>query len=319
MKKLGYVLCFILGAVVAAGVFWAFSDTAKPIEKNAQPAHDIVYGRKSGMALTLDVLRPKNPRGIGVIFVISGGFHSDSRWVASGFIKPDYYTPILDRGQTVFLVSHSSNPKFPVSEIIKDVHRAIRYVRYNASTYDVDPRRLAIAGSSSGGYLSLLVATGIGGELDSISKSVPVEMRLPADPVDSVSSAVQAVGVFYAPSDLLNYAKDGQSYLERSPAFVKQAWGLDGKTKEEQVELIRRYSPYSYISAKTPPVMLVHGDRDPYVPIRQSERLLQKLNENHIPAELIVKTGGNHGWSDIGKEYEQVAAWFDQHLSPDTP
>ncbi len=37
---------------------------------------DIVYGRKDGMALTFDVLKPARPNGAGVLFIQSGGWYS---------------------------------------------------------------------------------------------------------------------------------------------------------------------------------------------------------------------------------------------------
>src|ERR1051325_5137935 len=41
---------------------------------------DVIYGRKFGMALTMDVIKPEKPSGVGVLFMISGGFTSDPGW-----------------------------------------------------------------------------------------------------------------------------------------------------------------------------------------------------------------------------------------------
>ena len=42
-----------------------------------QRTEDVIYGRKFGTALTLDVLQPtKEPNGYGIIFMVSGGWHS---------------------------------------------------------------------------------------------------------------------------------------------------------------------------------------------------------------------------------------------------
>jgi hypothetical protein len=37
---------------------------------------DVIYGRKHGVVLTLDVLTPKPANGIGVVWVVSGGWFS---------------------------------------------------------------------------------------------------------------------------------------------------------------------------------------------------------------------------------------------------
>jgi len=82
---------------------------------------EVIYGRKFGTALTLDVLRPAEPNGYGVIAVISGGFFS-----SHDGINPAYMREILNRGYTVFAVVHGSQPKFTIPEITEDMHRSVR-------------------------------------------------------------------------------------------------------------------------------------------------------------------------------------------------
>src|SRR6266852_4868713 len=115
---------------------------------------DVVYGRKFGTALTLDVFQPDKRNGIGIIFMVSGGWFSSHE-----AISPGYYRPFLDRGYTVFAVVHGSQPKFVVTEIEPDIHRAVRFVRHNATLFGIDPTRLGITGGSAGGHLSLTMAT----------------------------------------------------------------------------------------------------------------------------------------------------------------
>ncbi len=69
------------------------------------------------------------------------------------------YASFLDRGYTVFAVVHGSQPKFVISEITADIHRAVRFIRHNAAKWNVDPDRLGIAGASAGGHLSLTMGT----------------------------------------------------------------------------------------------------------------------------------------------------------------
>jgi len=59
--------------------------------------------------------------GAGVIFIVSGGFVSDLSKVEAGLFGPARYVPFLERGYTVFLVSHGGQPKFTVSEIVADI------------------------------------------------------------------------------------------------------------------------------------------------------------------------------------------------------
>jgi len=69
------------------------------------------------------------------------GSCGEEAWAAIEFIKP-----LLAHGYTVFAVVHGSQPKFTIPEILEDMHRAVRYIRYHARDYHIDPNRIGIQG-----------------------------------------------------------------------------------------------------------------------------------------------------------------------------
>lgn len=265
---------------------------------------DVVYGHKFGMALTLDVLKPAKPNGAGVIYVVSRGFSSDMADVDAGTFVADVLKPILDRGYTLFLVCHGSQPKFVVPEIAPDVHRAVRFIRTHAGDHGVDPDRLGIMGISSGGFLALTIGTkGTPGDPDA------------KDVVDRASSRVRAVAAFAPGTDLVDYGKAGRTILEYGPAmFAWHVFGVQGKPRDEQVKGLRELSPLNAVSKETPPTLIVHGDADPLVPYEQSERFAAKLAENGVPHQLVTRKGGGHFRQNVGKDVGLVADWFDKYL-----
>src|SRR5580704_19783304 len=104
---------------------------------------EVIYARKYGTALTMDVFTPKkDANGAGVIFVVSGGWYSDHNNITPNI--PLYIQPLLDRGYTLFAVVHGSNPKYSLPEILNDMHRSVRFIRHNAKAYGIDPNRLGI-------------------------------------------------------------------------------------------------------------------------------------------------------------------------------
>ena len=109
--------------------------------QNSERIRDVVYGYKSGMALTMDVFKPKTPNGIAVIWMVSGGWVSDQK-----NISPEMGMYLADHGYTMFQVCHGSQPKFTIPEIFVDVTRSVRFIRFNASKYGIDPQKLAVAG-----------------------------------------------------------------------------------------------------------------------------------------------------------------------------
>ena len=116
-----------------------FAPAARPqTQPGVTRTEDVIYGRKFGMALTLDVFQPDHANGRGILFMVSGGFFS-----AHENISPAYYQPLLDRGYTVFAVVHGSQPKFTITEIERDIHRAVRFVRHNAANTELLRKILA--------------------------------------------------------------------------------------------------------------------------------------------------------------------------------
>ncbi len=285
-------------------------------QSGADPAfdrkHDVIYGRKFGTALTMDVFTPKaNAKGIGVILAVSGGFRSSHEAILPFFIKP-----LTDRGYTVFAVLHGSQPRYTVPEIIQDMNRAVRFVRYHAKDYGIDPDQIGVTGASAGGHLSLMLGTaGAKGDADA------------ADPVDRESSRVQAVACFFPPTDFLNYGKSGDAKIhatDHAPPY-RAAFDYRELDKSSMLwvpitdpkrlrEIAQEISPISHVTPDDPPTLIIHGDADRLVPLQQSEVMIEQLKKAKIESNLIVKKGAGHGWIGLEKDISQLADWFDKHL-----
>ncbi len=281
---------------------------------------DVVYGRKCGMALTMDVFTPKNANGIGVLWVISSGGRSSAERIDSPSRQKCFRT-LLGKGYTVFAVVHSSAPRFTLQDMVPDIHRAVRFVRCRAQDFRIDARQLGIVGASAGGALALLMGTtGRAGDPNH------------ADPVERTSSKVHAVGCFFGPSDWLNF--DGQGtdvlafqktrYGAVDPSFVfydtdpKQQTRSEITDKEKIQVLLKEYSPIAHVTGDDAPTLIIHGEADPFVPIRQSTRFVHRLQENHVPCRLVVKPGQGHGWDGWEDDTALTADWFDTHLRPES-
>lgn len=261
---------------------------------------EVIYGRKFGTALTLDVLQPAQTNGYGVISVISGGFYSGHDGINPGAMRA-----ILDRGYTVFAVVHGSQPRFTIPEIKEDLHRAVRWIRSNASRYGVRGDRLGVFGSSAGGHLSLTLGVE-GGPGDPQAK----------DPIDRESSAVQAVACFFPPTDFENWSRPGDTQVgvgKVGRAF-HGAFGPRSETAEERARLGPEISPLRKVSSSTPPCLIIHGDADGLVPIYQARIFIDRMNSVGATSRLIVKPGADHGWPGIEKDLVHFADWYDEHL-----
>jgi acetyl esterase/lipase len=299
------LLGFGIVPCVAAGQ--AFAQNEKPFDQKV----DVVYGRKFGTALTMDVFTPKsNANGAAIVWVVSGGWFSAHESINPGFIAEP-----LKRGYTVFAVVHGSQPRFTIPEIVKDMNRAVRFIRYHANDYHIDPDRIGITGASAGGHLSVMQGTA-GDTGDKSAK----------DPIDQTSSRVQAVACFFPPTDFLNYGKPGEVALGCGvlkgfkPPFDFHE--QDPNTKvfvritnlDKILEIGRQISPFYHASSDDPPTLIIHGDADFLVPIQQAEIVLEKLKSSGVETKLVVKKGAGHGWPDLLKDLVIISDWFDAHL-----
>jgi acetyl esterase/lipase len=313
--KLTDLVSSIFALVTVAGI--AIANDDKPEAKNDAEsaftrAEDVIYGRKYGTALTMDVFRPKEgANGAAVVLVVSGGFRSSHDGILPAFIRP-----LLGRGYSVFAVVHGSQPRYTVPEIVQDMNRAVRFIRNHAKDYAIDPDRLGVTGASAGGHLSLMLGTaGATGDPNA------------ADPVDRESSRVRAVACFFPPTDLLNWGAPGRELIHAKdhakpfrPAFDFQE--LDKETNvwvpitdpDRLRKITREISPIYHVSADDPPTLIIHGDADRLVPLQQSQVILEKFKEAGVKAKLIVKPGSGHGWLGMPNDMTQVADWFDENL-----
>lgn len=280
-------------------------------EKKPARIRDVIYGRRDGMALTMDVFLPSGkPNGAALILVVSGGFHSSPETIA-----PAFNGEFLKRGYTIFTVVPCSAPRYTVIEMHEDLCRSVRFIRHHAKEYKVDPKRIGAGGASSGGLLSLLLATS---PRPGNSKS--------NDPVEREDSSVQSTANFFPPTDFLNYGEKGKEFLNVKDHGVPYRAAFDfrafnGKeglfesvTEKDKLRAIyREISPIYHISAKTPPVFLVHGKTDNLVPIQQSRTFIEKLKEAKVLARLEERNAG-HGWLTILSELPAMADWHDEHL-----
>ncbi len=287
--------------ILLSALLFLTSATAEPASTNSFTRdEDVIYGRKFGTALTMDVFHPaKTNNGVGIIFVVSGGWFSSHEAINQAFVNP-----YIKRGYTVFAVVHGSQPKFKIPEIMNDMNRAVRFIRFNAKKFGVDASRLGVTGGSAGGHLSLILgAQGAGGGLDA------------KDPVERESSAVQAVACFFPPTDFLNYGKPGEIALgENVLKTFSPAFGESPTNAEAKIEFAKKISPIYSVTSNLPPTLIIHGDGDKLVPIQQAQIFVEAAKKAGATAEIITKAGKGHGWKDMADDFESCADWFDAHL-----
>ena len=253
------------------------AETPRERSENAREFKDIAYVEGGHEQQRLDIYLPAKAGPHPLIVYVHGG-----AW--RGGAKADMpLGKLVAQGFAVASVDYrlSTVAAFPAQ--MHDIKAAIRFLRAKAGEYGFDARRFAIAGSSAGGHLAALAGV-TGGHAD-------LEGSLGAH--RDQSSGVQAIISLFGASDLTTILAQStpQGLKMRVPALELLLGGLP----DAKADLARLASPVFQVDAHAPPLLLIHGDRDPQMPIEQARELQVRYKELGRPVEFHVIPGAAHG------------------------
>jgi len=232
---------------------------------------------------------------------------------------------LLPHGFAVVGINYrlSQHAIFPAQ--IHDCKGAIRWLRANAATYDLDPNRVGVWGSSAGGHLVSLLGTSggvaaaegnVGGNLGFFSR-------------------VQAVADYFGPTDLLHMQLDvtdppGSSLNHDAPTspesrligfddpgegigVLRANQGNPNPPFPEKMALIILADPIVHATPDDPPFYISHGTMDATVPMGQSTKLAAALLADGVPHTYNQVAGAGHG---MPPSVDAVAVqFFRDHLT----
>ena len=175
----------------------------------------------------------------------------------------------------------SGEAKWP--QQLYDCKAAIRWLKANSKKYGLDPKRIAVYGTSAGGHLvAMLGVTGNNKELEG-----------DLGPYKDYSGSVAAVLDYFGPTQFLLMNSKPSKIDHDAPRSPESL--LIGGAIQENKEKTLHAAPMSYISKKACPFLIVHGTKDMAVPFHQSEILDKALDKLEVESILIRVEGGGHG------------------------
>ena len=259
---------------------------------------DLAYVPGGHERQKLDLYLPKQsdkPLPI-IVWVHGGGWQAGSK-------ENNPLLAYAGKGYAVASINYrlSQHAVFPAQ--IEDCKTAIRWLRAHAKTYNLDPHKIGVAGSSAGGHLVALLGTA--GDVKALEGQ--------AGNLDQPSQ-VQCVVDLYGPTD---FSTMGGSHSEPNSPESR----LIGGPVTENKDKVQRASPLTYISKNCPPFLILHGDKDKVVAYAQSVVFLEALKKAGIDASLITVKDGGHGGPGFttGENEKQIELFFEKHLKNNAP
>lgn len=267
-----------------------------------EPTHTLEYARLEGRSLKLDLFLPEEAnKKPGLIVYVHGG-----AWRAGDRTKMPLGALVKD-GWAIASVDYRLSPEAVFPAQVHDIKAAVRFLRSEGASYGLKTEYVAIAGSSAGGHLAALVGVTNGHP----KLEGNVGSHLEAD------SAIQAIVSFYGAANLTSILSQSTPHglSVRVPALEL----LLGNGPEEAPALAKLASPVFHVDAGDPPLLLLHGDQDPQMPINQSHELegVYKASEASKVVFEVVH-GGAHGGESFytGEQLGRVSAFLEEFMRP---
>jgi len=244
----------------------------------------------------MDVLPPLQNGSVKplVLYIHGGGWESGSR--KTGFERRRL-KPLRENGFAVSTLDYRLAPMHKHPAQIHDVKCAIKYLKANSATLNIDPNRIGLMGDSAGGHLAALAGL------------TSAQDELEGTALKNTSSRVKAVATFYGLFDVVNVEPDSLAVKAVAQNFTNRNAKIQG-------------SPAIYVDRDDPPFLIMHGKKDRFVDVAQSVKLAIILKDaGHSPLLVAVENAG-HGFVDRGgkpdpdnqKIDDLLIAFFTKHL-----
>jgi acetyl esterase/lipase len=259
-----------------------------PVPEDVSAHTSLTYVTVGDNELKLDIYSPKNTvKPAPLVVLVHGGCWMDGTREEMGF----YAVNLARRGYVTASVDYRLSEEAPYPAAIDDLRSALQWLTTNASTYDIDPSRIALMGASAGGHL----VEYLGYAANTSTKEYP----------NGLGPKVQAIIPLYGWSDLTDASVNYQYYME---LFLGSKYADAPKLYEEA-------SPITHVDKHDPPTLLLHGTIDTIVPITQADKLAKKLEQNDVPYIYAPFKGGYHGYDMFQDSNPSVMYLIEEFLA----
>jgi acetyl esterase/lipase len=179
------------------------------------------------------------------------------------------------------LATGSSN-FFPAQE--NDVKAALEFIFSKIADYKIS-QKFVLLGASAGAHLSLLQA---------YKYTSPVKIKAVVD--------------FFGPTDMIDMYNNPASSWAPASAIA----AIVGATPTSNPVLYQQSSPINFVTAQSPPTIILQGGADVLVSPSQSIALNNKLQTMGVAHQYVFYPSENHGWfgANLSDSFDKIQAFL---------
>ena len=222
-----------------------------------------------------------------IIFIHGGGWSGGDKSELTQFVDtiknrlPDWAVFNIN-----YRLATGAPNLFPTQEL--DVKKAIEFIYSKRSEYGISDK-FVLLGASAGGHLSCLHA---------YKYNSPVKIKAVVD--------------FFGPTDLVDMFNNPANFL-----VPFQLMSVTGGTPTTIPTIYADANPLNYITAQSPPTIILHGGADIVVLPSQSVLLKNKLTSFGVSNQYIFYPTENHGWAgtNMTDSFDKIVSFLNTHVN----
>ncbi len=260
------------------------STTGGPATITEQSQMNVAYGADPSQKMDMYLPAGRSNAATKVMVLIHGGGWSTGD-------KADFtaYVDTLKRrlpGYAIFNINYrlaaGSTNLFPTQE--NDVKAVIEFIYGKRNEYKISDKYVLL-GTSAGAHLSLLQAN---------KYTMPVKIKAVVD--------------FFGPTDLVDMYNNPASIFAPPAALAAVA----GAIPTTNLALYQQSSPITFVTAQSPPTIILQGGADILVSPSQSVALKNKLQSFGVIHQYVLYPGENHGWTgaNLTDSFDKIAVFL---------
>ena len=286
------------------------------------------YKTVGALKIEADVYRPDDTQLRPVLVWLHGGalMMGAKRWV-----QPDLKKLCRSEGYCLVSANYRLAPQAKLPRIIEDLRDFMKWVsRKGPGLFHADASRVVVAGSSAGGYLTMmtgiieprpqgLVAYYGYGDVDVPWYTTPSKHDRKR-PLVSKEDAYKGMTSEVVTQPVAGKFNRGRLYLylRQNGLWTKEVTGFDPATEKSKLD---PYCPVRNITPKYPPIVMIHGTADTDVPCQESLDMAEQLKKNNVRHEMFVIPGAGHGLGGgdrrlVAKAMARAREFIKENLSP---
>ncbi|KAK5464593.1 hypothetical protein LTS15_001155 [Exophiala xenobiotica] len=292
----------------------------------AVPNHTIIYKKIGSLEIPLDLYLPKNAHKAPILLWFHGGGLLLGR---RDLLAPHMRNGVHTHGYACISADYRLCPQVSVEEVFEDVKDCIKFIRTELSSHvpegALDVSRLAVSGSSAGGFLTLLAGLYVEPKPQVLIPIYPITDPLgvfftnpqPAPPGRYAASTEEMAEFLNKDAEPVTSAAKAPGdarahmyvYMLRA-ANLAELWGVPDDKSAAPYRISRNIQKHSL-----PPAYVIHGDMDTAVGVEQADEVVGAMLGCGLTVEYERPHGKDH-FLDNGDDYENQAmyAFMKKHL-----